>query len=1845
MSSKQYTTEFVIKGDSSSGVKATRELQEANADMAREMQRAQRQSEETASSFESVSVHARRLATVSAAVTVAMGTMAVAQTRVVAEQAALARSVGVSVQTLQQWEFAAQSVNLGAGKMGDIFKDTSEKIGDFVSTGGGEAADLFERLNLDINTLMAMRPDQQLIAIGEALDGVATQGEKIFFMESLANDASRLLPLLENNAAALRDQISLADQLGVALPQSDVDSIERASQALNELTALGTAFANAVASEWAPGIIFVADVAKDLTQTLGGMGEVVDNVTDFTLLLSGTLAGRMVGALGAASVAAVKKAQADRAVAIQAGITAERETGAALATARRAEAERVAALNSAANAAQRAQAAQVEAASQLRSIQLTQQQIAAERVLETQRLQAQISATGRQQSLTRLAEIRRTEMALTTQSAAAQRALNAAEVQSAASARTLSAAKVDLARATTATTAATTANTAAVAANTTAQRTLTAVGRGAAGAMALVGGPLGVATLAATAFFLFRDSSDDVSSSLTDMNAPLESVIADFKELSVESQRAAMIKWGDRYQEEVEKARSALSKIREEVLSIGFEDASGAEARAFFDEVNAGFEAVESGAQSLDELLTGLQDQLGVPDSALRQIRLLAAEYSEGSITVEELGGLLQTLETAFNDVAQGAENSGQAVNNGAPSATTLDAWAKYNDRLRESIAATRDGGSAMGAANRALDGMGDGVNNVMRGYSIFLSVQDEALKDQRKAQQEATAESRRAAEEAERTAQRQAQAAQQSAEAQAKALVGVQQEMDPLLADHAEYVERLAVLDRALAEGTISEEAYGEAVRWSAEQYQRAATGAEEYEKQTAALVGKYDSHRQKAEQLTAAIAQINDLYRAGEIDGNQYTRMMGAVRDEMQQLALDADPAAQEMARAWEEASNRIDETFADAFRGAFDSFDDFTDQLLDGFKRLLAELAYQATLKPIVVQFTQQMGGALGIPGVGGQGRGAGGFNLGSIGSLKNGWDTVSGLWGAGSAASTAAAGYGAAGWAGSATGAYSGWAGSAAAGAAQAGGGLMGAASAAMPWVGGALLVDNVLGLGIADGIVKGISSLFGGGKTAPKFELATVGQDVDPGRRGLFENYGEGVYSRGALGTVGFYDPNTARLEETFDGFDNAKAFLDGITALDNAMVGAVANLDNGAEKTQAMASAAQAVRLNAGDAAGIANQLATRTLAVVDVLDGDFSASLRGMGLDAEQITGRVVQAANAMQLLDSNSARLNLQFDASAAGAMRAADGMAQLMGGADNLSTSLGGFYDAFYTEEEKLQHLTEDLSGTFASMGRELPTTREGVRELVEGLELMGAAGQEQLATILQTTPALREYITAMEAQNNVVNDSAAIAEERWRLENELLEAQGRDAELLARTRERELSSIDESNRALQERIWMFEDEKAAQDAAIAAQEAAQQRADLLNRTSLYSSGIVSGVDDALDAYNDQMTLASEIARQREQQLQEEMRAVQQLGGLLDSLLLSEQSILDPAARLQEAQRQFAELEVRAENGDTEAVAQLQGAAQAYLGEAAGYFGQASSQYASIFNDVTGSVESLEDSFGDSIAMLGSIEGIEQQMLREQQRARDSLNASLTQHVNQTNLLGSIADLLDMLPRGLASEIADILPEYSSGGGSGGSSGGSGGGFNSAAYLANKTAQVNRIGYEGRSNWTTSQVLDRIRAEWGSLEEHYNRVGKSEGVQPYATGAWQLARDQLAYVHEGEFIAPSREGIADEFRAYAAGDYQAELMAELGNIQRALPMANLPPMPMNMGSNQSASAPAINLEPLLRKIDALTQIVAQLRSERSSDAQKAANQRSEQVREQQKTNRNAKIRPTTKNGVGTV
>ncbi|MEE3111061.1 MAG: DUF4214 domain-containing protein, partial [Pseudomonadota bacterium] len=758
------------------------------------------------------------------------------------------------------------------------------------------------------------------------------------------------------------------------------------------------------------------------------------------------------------------------------------------------------------------------------------------------------------------------------------------------------------------------------------------------------------------------------------------------------------------------------------------------------------------------------------------------------------------------------------------------------------------------------------------------------------------------------------------------------------------------------------------------------------------------------------------------------------------------------------------------------------------------------------------------------------GGGGLNLGSIGSLKSGWDTVSGLWGAGSAASTAA-GYSGALGAATFTG-YGGALGSAVSGAAQAGGGFMGAASAAMPWLAGDLLVDNVLGLGITEGIVEGISSIFGGGKSDPRLNISTRGD------AGQFSH--ESVRT-GAFGAVGFSE-GTKRSNDLFGSVEAEREWLASVAALDN-MTAAAARTP---EQLDAMTSAVQNMVLTSGDAQGAIDQLAGRTAAATRVIDEELTQTLVDAGASAEEIAQRFAGATSAMDTLTNASERLNLQFDASAEGAYRAADGLSQRVGGPEALNALLSDYYDAFYTEEEKLDDLAEGLRDTFATMGRELPTTREGVRDLVEGLETMGVAGQAQLATVLQTTPALREYVAAMEAQQSAAQTAAQLS---------------------------------------------------------------------------YSS--IVGVDGALDDYNTAVSLAERLASQRREQLQEEQRVFQQLGQMLDSLMLSNQSILDPMERLNEAQRQYAQLEIRAQAGDTQAAGQLQGASSAYLDAAAAVYGQSSSQYAMIFNEVTASVRSLEDQYGDSLATLGSIESIERQLLREQQRARDTLTRTLSEQIQANEELGTLSGLLEALPSHLASALSGILGERTTPNGNtyipGGFdaegdpllSGASGDIANAYRDILGRDPDDSGNAY-WQSRLDSGTSIERIREEMAAqAADGYHRDGLDR--VPFD--------DYRAVLHEGETVLNAQ--------AAAAWRQQQRMTAP-----RALPMPNLPPMPFStMGSRQATSAPAINLEPLLRKIDTLTAEVAQLRGERADDAERAASQRQAQLREQERARGRAK------------
>lgn len=155
----------------------------------------------------------------------------------IAETDRWAKSLNISTQNLLAWQFAAEKAGVSGDKMADIFKDIGDKIGDAVLNKSGEAVDALNALGLSAEKLSKTTPDQQLLAIGDALRKIGTNAEKTTILESLGNDLSKLLPLFDNNNLKLRQFIELAKDYGVAPDPSSIDDLIKVNNLFEDIEA------------------------------------------------------------------------------------------------------------------------------------------------------------------------------------------------------------------------------------------------------------------------------------------------------------------------------------------------------------------------------------------------------------------------------------------------------------------------------------------------------------------------------------------------------------------------------------------------------------------------------------------------------------------------------------------------------------------------------------------------------------------------------------------------------------------------------------------------------------------------------------------------------------------------------------------------------------------------------------------------------------------------------------------------------------------------------------------------------------------------------------------------------------------------------------------------------------------------------------------------------------------------------------------------------------------------------------------------------------------------------------------------------------------------------------------------------------------------------------------------------------------------------------------------------------------------------------------------------------------------------------------------------------------------
>lgn len=151
----------------------------------------------------------------------------------------LSNLTGQSVSDFEAYAFGVQSVGLAADKLADISKDTKDKIGDFLETGGGAFADFMENVatktGIAAEELIKMSGPDALIAMKDAMDEAGVSSERqIFYLEAIASDASLLLPLLQDQGQAWHDLAENAREMGVAISDLDNKQLIELAQTLDD---------------------------------------------------------------------------------------------------------------------------------------------------------------------------------------------------------------------------------------------------------------------------------------------------------------------------------------------------------------------------------------------------------------------------------------------------------------------------------------------------------------------------------------------------------------------------------------------------------------------------------------------------------------------------------------------------------------------------------------------------------------------------------------------------------------------------------------------------------------------------------------------------------------------------------------------------------------------------------------------------------------------------------------------------------------------------------------------------------------------------------------------------------------------------------------------------------------------------------------------------------------------------------------------------------------------------------------------------------------------------------------------------------------------------------------------------------------------------------------------------------------------------------------------------------------------------------------------------------------------------------------------------------------------------
>lgn len=254
----------------------------------------------------------------------AVTAVAVATTALITETVQYAKELqiastrnGENIEKMQAWAFAANTVGVSLEKLGDIGKDTNEKISEFIATGGGGFQDFADVMGLTATEAKALANEFEDMSGTDVLqemvkrmdEGGISAGQMSFALEGMASDTTDLIPLLKDGSKALNDLTADFDAMGVALSQDDINKIKAVGVEFDKMTTKLSGESRQAVADYAEEIAKAIRVTTELLTTTANVFNIIGTgwnnllkvsqaaVTDMvngTDTLSGVLAERAI---------------------------------------------------------------------------------------------------------------------------------------------------------------------------------------------------------------------------------------------------------------------------------------------------------------------------------------------------------------------------------------------------------------------------------------------------------------------------------------------------------------------------------------------------------------------------------------------------------------------------------------------------------------------------------------------------------------------------------------------------------------------------------------------------------------------------------------------------------------------------------------------------------------------------------------------------------------------------------------------------------------------------------------------------------------------------------------------------------------------------------------------------------------------------------------------------------------------------------------------------------------------------------------------------------------------------------------------------------------------------------------------------------------------------------------------------------------------------------------------------------------------------------------------------------------------------------------------------------------